>query len=83
MKNNQIKKNKPKVSIITVCYNEESDIENTCKSVIFQNYDNYEWIVVDGGSTDNTLKILDKYKSNISILISKKDNGVYDAMNGG
>lgn len=83
MKNNLVKKNNPKVSIVTVCYNEEKDIENTCKSVASQNYNSYEWIVIDGGSTDKTLETLDKYKSNISVLISEKDRGVYDAMNKG
>ncbi|KKP68380.1 MAG: Glycosyl transferase family protein [Candidatus Moranbacteria bacterium GW2011_GWE1_35_17] len=80
--NNKVKTN-PKISIITVCYNEENEIADTCKSVVSQNYNNYEWIVVDGGSTDKTLEILDKYKSNISVLISEKDNGVYSAMNKG
>lgn len=76
-------KNNPKVSIITVCYNEENGIEDTCRSVVSQDYKNYEWIVIDGGSTDKTLGILDRYKSNISVLISEKDSGVYDAMNKG
>lgn len=83
MRNSQNVKLKPKVSIITVCFNEGGDIENTCKSVVFQNYNDYEWIVVDGGSTDKTLEILNKYKSSISVLISEKDRGVYDAMNKG
>ncbi|EKE20714.1 MAG: glycosyl transferase family 2 [uncultured bacterium] len=83
MKNSFNIKNNPKISIITVCYNEENGIEDTCKSVVSQNYNNYEWIVIDGGSIDKTLEILDKYKSNISVLISEKDNGVYSAMNKG
>ena len=57
-----------KVSIITVCYNSAETIENTIRSVISQDYNNIEYIVVDGGSTDNTLHILEKYKTNISCL---------------
>lgn len=74
---------KSKLSIITVCFNEAGDIAKTCDSVVGQNYDNFEWIVVDGGSTDGTVEILKKYEKNITILISEKDNGVYDAMNKG
>lgn len=76
----QIKK--PLVSIITVCYNEKK-VENTCKSILEQTLGDYEWIVVDGGSTDGTLEILEKYKNNITTLISEKDYGIYDAMNKG
>ncbi len=73
----------PKVSIITICYNEKSDIINTCNSVVSQMYKNYEWIVVDGGSTDGTLEILQEYSFHIDKLVSEKDKGVYDAMNKG
>jgi len=73
---------RPVVSIITVCYNEKN-IENTCKSIVFQNFKDYEWIVIDGGSTDETINVLNKYKEHINVLISEKDNGIYDAMNKG
>jgi glycosyltransferase involved in cell wall biosynthesis len=72
-----------KVSIITVCYNEEVDILKTCESVVNQTSCDYEWIIVDGGSTDDTLVIIEKYRQNVTRLISEPDNGIYDAMNKG
>lgn len=72
-----------KISIITVCYNIKDEIERTCESIISQTSPNYEWIVVDGGSTDGTVDILNKYKDKMSIFISEKDTGIYNAMNKG
>ncbi|AKB45099.1 glycosyltransferase family 2 protein [Methanosarcina vacuolata] len=73
----------PKVSIITVCHNAEEFIENAINSVLKQKYENIEYIIIDGASTDNTLSIIDKYKSNIAFLLSEPDNGIYEAMNKG
>ena len=72
----------PIVSVITVCYNEKK-IENTCKSIINQTFEDYEWIVVDGGSNDDTVDIFKKYKKNMSYFGSDKDSGIYNAMNKG
>ena len=70
---------RPKISVITICYN----LEKTVKSVISQSYDNLEYVIVDGGSTDETLSKLQQYKDKINVLISEPDNGIYDALNKG
>ena len=72
-----------KISIVTVTYNDFETIEQTIKSVLNQNYYDLEYIVIDGGSTDGTLKILDRYKSKFKYFKSSNDKGVYDAMNKG
>jgi glycosyltransferase involved in cell wall biosynthesis len=72
----------PYLSIITICYNEEQ-IKDTCESILKQSFQFFEWIVVDGGSNDATLSILEKYKPRMNVFISEKDNGRYDAMNKG
>lgn len=74
---------KPKLSVITIVYNNVRDIERTLLSVINQSYANIEYIVIDGASNDGTLDILKKYESHISMLVSEKDKGIYDAMNKG
>jgi glycosyltransferase involved in cell wall biosynthesis len=73
----------PRISIITVVFNEANLIENTLLSVFNQEYDNYEYIVIDGNSTDGTVQILEKYKHRFSTYISEPDKGLYDAMNKG
>ncbi len=72
-----------KVSIITVTYNSQSFLEQTICSVTEQSYANIEYIIVDGGSIDNTLSIIEKYRTRIHKFISEKDRGIYDALNKG
>ncbi len=72
-----------KVSIITAVYNAQDHIEKTILSVINQSYQNVEYIIIDGGSTDGTVDIIKKYSSRLSYWVSEKDNGVFDAMNKG
>lgn len=72
-----------KITIITVTYNCENEIENTIQSVLSQTYSNIEYIIVDGASKDGTLNVVDKYKDRITKIVSEPDHGVYDAMNKG
>lgn len=72
-----------KISIITVVLNNEKTIERAILSVLNQDYQNIEYILIDGGSTDDTLKIINKYRGKIAVLLSEKDQGIYDAMNKG
>lgn len=73
----------PLVSIITVVYNGDEFLEDTIQSVLSQNYENIEYIIIDGGSTDGTLDVINKYEDKIAYWISEPDNGIYDAMNKG
>lgn len=72
-----------KISIVTVCYNMAQYIETTIKSVISQGYPNLEYIIIDGGSTDGTQKIIEKYKEQLAYYVSEQDNGMYDAISKG
>ncbi len=72
-----------RISIITVCFNSEAAIERAIQSVIAQKYDELEYIVIDGNSSDGTCEIIRKYEPYISYWISEPDQGIYDAMNKG
>ena len=71
------------VSIITVCFNSEDSIEATIRSVASQNYNNIEYIIIDGMSSDLTMSIIHEYCANIDIVVSERDRGIYDAINKG
>lgn len=72
-----------KITVITVCLNSVDTIERAIKSVIGQTYSKLEYIVVDGGSTDGTLDVLNRYNTSIDRMISEPDRGIFDAMNKG
>lgn len=78
-----------KVTVITVCYNAANDLKITLDSVLKQTYTNFEYLIIDGGSKDQTLSLLRQYEplfkkeNKIFRFISEKDNGTYDAMNKG
>jgi glycosyltransferase involved in cell wall biosynthesis len=72
-----------KVSIITVVYNNANTIRSAINSVLNQSYNEIEYIIIDGASTDKTLDIINEYRDKISVIVSEKDKGIYDAMNKG
>ena len=72
-----------KISIITVTKNSENFLEECILSLEKQSYKNYEHIIIDGCSTDNTINIIKKYKTKVAYWVSEKDEGLYDAMNKG
>lgn len=71
------------LSIITINYNNKSGLEETIKSVVSQKYSDFQYIVIDGGSTDGSVDVIKKYSDKISYWISESDKGVYNAMNKG
>jgi glycosyltransferase involved in cell wall biosynthesis len=73
----------PKLTVITIVYNNVKDIERTMLSVLNQSYTNIEYIVIDGASTDGTLQLVKRYEARLAKLVSEKDGGIYDAMNKG
>lgn len=72
-----------KISIVTACYNSASTIRDTLKTIQMQTHQDIEHIIIDGGSSDGTLEILEENKQHIACFISEPDNGLYDAMNKG
>ncbi len=73
----------PKFSLITVTYNARGVLEDTIQSIVTQTYKNWEYIIVDGASTDGTMEIVNRYREHINIVVSEPDKGLYDAMNKG
>lgn len=73
----------PKFSLITVTYNAGAVLEDTIQSIITQTYKNVEYILIDGASTDNTMRIVERYRDHIHTVVSEPDQGLYDAMNKG
>ena len=72
-----------KISVITVCFNSQATIERSIQSVVAQQWPAVEHIVIDGGSTDGTLAILERFRPHLAALVSEPDKGIYDAMNKG
>ena len=72
-----------KISVVTVAYNAADTIEQTICSVLEQGYEGLEYIVIDGGSTDGTIEIIQKYENGIAYWSSGPDRGIYHAMNKG
>ena len=70
-----------KLSIITINYNNAQGLTDTLKSVISQTYVDYEFIIIDGASTDNSIEVIKSFSENINYFISEPDNGIYNAMN--
>jgi glycosyltransferase involved in cell wall biosynthesis len=73
----------PLITIITVVFNSEEYLESTIQSVLNMNYQNIEYIIIDGNSTDGTVDVIKKYQDRIDYWISEPDRGIYDAMNKG
>jgi glycosyltransferase len=72
-----------KISLITACYNSASTIEDTIRSVLAQDHPDVEYIIIDGGSTDGTMQVVERYRDRLSAIVSEKDKGIYDALNKG
>ena len=75
--------NNPLISIVTATYNDCEGLRKTITSVLEQSYDNIEYIIIDGASTDNTKALLDEYRPRIATIISEPDKGISDAFNKG
>ena len=73
----------PKLSIITVNLNKAKGLQKTIESVIFQTFTDYEYIIIDGGSTDGSKQIIEQYADKITYWVSEPDSGIYNGMNKG
>lgn len=73
----------PKISIVTINRNNKAGLEKTCRSVVNQTRKPYEWIIIDGGSTDGSVDVIKQYAEYISYWVSEADSGIYNAMNKG
>jgi glycosyltransferase involved in cell wall biosynthesis len=71
------------ISVITVVFNGESDLKKTIQSVLDQTFSDFEFIIVDGGSIDGTVRLIESYEHRVTKWVSEKDLGIYDAMNKG
>jgi len=78
-----VRHSEPLISIITPSFNSAKYIETTIKSVINQSYKNFEYIIIDGGSNDGTVEIIEKYQDKLSYWVSEPDQGMYQAVNKG
>ena len=74
---------RPRISVITITYNSAATLEETIRSVTSQDYPALEYVIIDGGSTDGTLDIVQKYKEQIQVVVSEPDKGISDAFNKG
>jgi glycosyltransferase involved in cell wall biosynthesis len=72
-----------KISIITINFNNKDGLEKTIKSIVDQNFTDYEYIIIDGGSTDGSVDVIKQYADKINYWISEPDKGIYNAMNKG
>lgn len=72
-----------KLTVITISYNEKSTIKQTIESVLAQDFTDFEYIIVDGKSTDGTMEIINEFSDKFSLVISEEDSGIFDAMNKG
>ena len=73
----------PKLSIITINLNNAQGLEKTIKSVVSQTYSDYEYIIIDGASTDGSVDVIQEYRNKITYWVSEPDTGIYNAMNKG
>ncbi len=76
-------KKQPLISVVTICYNSAKTVEETIQSILGQDYDRIDYVMIDGGSTDGTLDIIAKYRDRLGFFVSEPDRGISDAFNKG